>query len=71
MPPAFGGAATEGPNAADVYRKAFDWAESLRPEGSEWLRKAATIAIDDRHVDALIEQARPVLERKRLRRSND
>jgi hypothetical protein len=60
--PAFGGAATERPNAANVYRKAFGWAEGLRPEDSERLRKAATIAIDDPHIDALIEQARPALE---------
>src|SRR4051812_34537955 len=39
--PRAGGAATEGPNAADVYRRAFDWAEGLRPEESERLRKAS------------------------------
>jgi hypothetical protein len=61
VPRTFGGAATEGPDAADVYRRAFDWAESLRPEESEWLRKAATIATDDRQVGALIQQARPAL----------
>ena len=54
--------ATEGPNAADVYRKAFGWSEGLGPEDSERLRKAATIAIDDPHVFALIQQAHPVLE---------
>lgn len=59
---AYGGAMTDGPNAADVYRKAFDWAESLRPEESERLRKFATMALDDRHVVALIQQARPALE---------
>ncbi len=47
VPPAFGGVAAEGPNAAEVYRKAFGWAEGLRPEESERLRKAATLAIDD------------------------
>ena len=62
VPSAFGGAATEGPNAADVYRKAFGWAEGLRPEHSERLRKAATIAIDDQHVGAMIQQVRPVLK---------
>jgi hypothetical protein len=60
--PRAGGAATEGPNAADVYRRAFDWAEGLRPEESERLRKAATIAIHDQDVSALIQQARPALE---------
>jgi hypothetical protein len=62
VPPEFGFPAADGANAADVYRKAFGWAESLAPEESEWLRKAATAAIDDQHVDALIQQARPVLE---------
>ena len=62
FPPAFAGAATQGPNAADLYRKAFGWAEGLRPEESEQLRKAATGTIDDRRVSALIQQASPVLE---------
>ena len=62
VPPAFGGAAIEGPNAAVLYRRAFEWAEGLRPEDSERLRKAASIAIDDPQVGALIQQARPVLE---------
>lgn len=60
--PAFGAAAAEGPNAADIYCKAFDWAEGLRPEEKERLRNAATLAIDDRRVDASIQQAGPVLE---------
>jgi hypothetical protein len=62
VPPVFGGPAVDGANAADVYRKAFGWAEGLGPEESQWLRKAAAVAIDDRHVDALIQEARPVLE---------
>jgi hypothetical protein len=62
VPPAFRGAATEGPDAAVLYRKAFAWAEGLRAEDSERLRKATTIAIDDRHVVALIQEAGPVLE---------
>jgi hypothetical protein len=62
VPSASGGAATEGPNAADIYRKAFGWAEGLRPGESERLRKAVTGAIDDRHVSTLIQRARPVLE---------
>ena len=45
-----------------MYRKAFDWAEGLRPEQSEQLREAATIAIDDPHVGAMIQQVRPVLK---------
>lgn len=56
------GEATEGPNAADVYRRAFGWAEGLRPEESGLLREATTIAIDDPHVGALIQQARPALQ---------
>ena len=62
VPSAFGGAATEGPNAADLYRKAFAWAEGLRPEQSERIREAATIAIDDKHVATIMQQARPVLK---------
>lgn len=62
VPPVYGGAATEGPNAADVYRKAFGWSEGLGPEDSERLRKAATIGIDDAAVFALIQQAGPALE---------
>ena len=62
MPPAFGGVAAEGPNAADVYRKAFGWTEGLGLEDLERLRKATTVAIDDQHVGVLIQQARPVLE---------
>ena len=62
VPSAFGGAVTGGPNAAEVYRKAFGWAEALRPEQSERLREAVTIAIDDQHVGAMIQQVRPVLK---------
>lgn len=62
LEPSEEGQAIEGPNAAEVYRRAFGWAEGLRPEESERLRKAATLAIDDRHVDALIQQAGTVLE---------
>ncbi len=58
---AFRGTASDGPNAADLYRKAFDWAEGLRPEWREQLRGAATIAIEDQNVVAIIQQARPVL----------
>jgi hypothetical protein len=71
VPPAVGGTATEGPNAADFYRKAFGWAEGLRPEDSERLRKATTSAIDNPYVDALIQQARPALEAIREAASTD
>ena len=62
VPSAFGGTATGGPNAADVYRRAFIWADGLLPEQSERLREAVTIAIDDQHVGAMIQQVRPVLK---------
>ena len=62
IPSEFFVVATEGPNAADLYRKAFGWAKGLGSEDRERLRKAATVAIDDQCVSALIEQARPVLE---------
>jgi hypothetical protein len=58
----FDAAATEVPNAADLYRKAFGWAEGLRPEESERLREAAKISIDDQRVCAMIQQVRPVLK---------
>ena len=61
-PPASGVALTEEPNAAVIYRKMFGWSQGLRPGDSERLRKAATIAIDDPHIDALIREAGPVLE---------
>ncbi len=59
--PACGGAA-EGPNAATVYRKAFDWAAHLPSDDSERLRKAANITTDDPRVVALIDQAGPAIE---------
>jgi hypothetical protein len=62
LPSAFGGTATAGTNAADFYRKAFDWAEGLSPKQSEQLRKAAKIASDERWVGAMIKQARPVVK---------
>ncbi len=58
---AFGGEASQEPNAAAIYRRAFDWAEGLRPEDARWLFGAATIALDDRRIDALIQQAGPAL----------
>jgi hypothetical protein len=62
VPPASGSAATEGTNAADLYRRTFGWSEGLGPEDSERLRKAATIAIDDPRVLGLIRRADPALE---------
>ena len=49
-------------DAAAIYRTVFGWTKGLRPEDSERLRKAATIAIDDPKIDALIRQARPALK---------
>jgi hypothetical protein len=62
MPPLFQGAAIQEPNAAEIYRKVFGWAESLRAEDSERLRKAATIKVDDRHLVDLRQQAAPALD---------
>src|SRR4051794_24509729 len=59
---AFGGAVSEGPNAAAIYRRAFGWAQGLRPQDRERLRGAETIPLDDRRIDALIEQAAPALD---------
>jgi hypothetical protein len=57
--------ATQALNAADVYRKAFEWSERLQAEQRERLRNAATIAIDDRQVRTMIQRARPALEAMR------
>ncbi len=51
MPRALCVGATDGPNAALNYRQAFAWAKPLKPEDSERLRNAATIAIDDPRID--------------------
>ncbi len=60
MPRTFGGAKIEQANAAAIYRKVFGWAEGVRKDWDR-LSKAATIAIDDPHVIALLQQASPVL----------
>jgi hypothetical protein len=62
LPSAIGDAATSCLNAADLYRGAFDWAEGLVPEQSKQLREAATIAIDERWVGAMLKQARPAVK---------
>jgi len=58
---AFGGEASQEPNAATIYRRAFGWAEGLRPEDAARLSAVTTIALDDRRIDALIQQADPAL----------
>ncbi len=58
----FDGAAFEGPNAAAIYRRAFDWSAALRPGDSELLRQGTAAAIDDPRVDDLIRQGRFALE---------
>jgi hypothetical protein len=62
MPPTFVGVVSHTPGAAAIYRKAFAWAEGLTPEDSVWLREAGTVAIEDRSVVALIQQAGPALK---------
>src|SRR3954447_8823604 len=62
MPRAFGIAASEEPNAAAIYRRAFGWAEGLSSGDRERLRGAATIPLDDRRIDPLLRQAAPALE---------
>jgi hypothetical protein len=61
-PSAFGHATVDEPNAAAVYRRAFDWAKALPPGSSQQLREGLDRAIDDRHLDDLIHAARPALE---------
>ncbi len=61
IPRFFFGVDSHEADAAVIYRRAFGWAKGLRPEDSERLRKAATIAIDDPRFDALIRQALPAL----------
>jgi hypothetical protein len=61
MPRAFGGAEPERANAAVIYRSVFGWAEGLGAEDLDRLHKAVTIAIDDPHAIALLQQASPVL----------
>ena len=59
---ALDGGTTEGSDAAVVYRQAFVWAKGLGTEETELLRRAASIALDDRPVLDLIHQARPALK---------
>ncbi len=62
MPRLFSGADSQEADAAAIYRSAFGWTKGLRPEDSERIRHAATIAIDDPKIDALVRKARPVLK---------
>jgi hypothetical protein len=59
---AFGGTAIDGPNAALVYRRAFDWSESLGPGDLAFLREVAGVPIDDPRVEDLIRRAGPALQ---------
>ena len=52
---------TQAVNAAPIYRRALGWTKELQPEDSERLRVAASIAIDDPKIDALLAHARPGL----------
>lgn len=61
IPSAFGGGAVPGPDASTIYRRVFGWSDGLPPEDSQRLLKAASIAIDDPAVDALIDRAGPAL----------
>jgi hypothetical protein len=61
IPLFFSGLDGQEANAAAIYRTAFGWTKGLGPDDSERLRKAATITIDDPKIDALVRQARPVL----------
>ncbi|MDR3623199.1 MAG: hypothetical protein P4L85_27850 [Paludisphaera borealis] len=56
------GAVPEGANAADVYRKAFDWAEGLQSDDSRRLHEASTRPMDDHRVDDFIRQSRSALK---------
>jgi hypothetical protein len=58
----FSGADSNLADAAAIYRSAFGWTKGLRPEDSERLRKAATIAVHGPSIDALIRHARPALK---------
>ena len=57
-----GGATTREPNAAAIYRQTFAWAEGLPSDDVSLLRQAATIAVDDPHVIAMLRQAAPVID---------
>ena len=61
MPYQSGGAATQEPNAAAIYRQAFAWTEGLGADENSRLRNAA-IDVDDPRVVELLRQAAPVLE---------
>ena len=62
MPRLFLGADSQETDAAARYRSAFGWTKGLRPEDSDRLRNAATIAVDGPDIDALIRHARSALK---------
>lgn len=61
LPAMAGDGAVEEANAATVYRKVFGWSKGLPAGDKERLRKAATIAIDDPGIDALLREGGHVL----------
>jgi hypothetical protein len=58
----FSGADSQEADAAAIYRSAFGWTKGLRPEESDRLRNAATIAVDGPHIDALIRHGGSALK---------
>jgi hypothetical protein len=62
VPAALRGAVSEEPNAAAIYRTAFGWLKGLRREDRDRLHSAATMALDDPQIDALLQLGRPALE---------
>jgi hypothetical protein len=62
LPAALADPAGPEPNAAALYRKAFDWAVGLKWDDEQRLRKIATRALDDRALDGLLQQAGPALQ---------
>ena len=58
---AFSGDVSQESNAATIYQEAFGWAQTLTPADTKRLCMVATIALDDRRLDGLIQQAGPAL----------
>jgi hypothetical protein len=59
---AFSGHVSQESNAATIYQEAFGWARTLTPEDTKRLCMVATIALDDRRLDGLIQHAGPALK---------